>query len=264
MYCAVKSESKKPCVLCWQRIPGRGSKCKQSPTMAISYQRQMQSFSQTGKCWKRLFWRVAWLCSLLLKSFVLIQVSLRLLLIKMVMLCNMQMTCQMREVVKVACAQNGYTLQYASEELRSDKEVVMLAVSQVPYAFEYASDTLRNDASWCLHCENCGWEEGNVSGVCLWGVAKRAGECEESSRQQLQRLALCVWRAPSRSRATASSQECRRAECARLGMPHGNGKFFFDIVQKVKLKLSGGEEKKWLQHGVSTFVRCLPLAVFKL
>ena len=50
-----------------------------------------------------------------------------------------------REIVLAAVQENGYALEYASEELRNDREFVLAAVQTVWYALEYASEELRND-----------------------------------------------------------------------------------------------------------------------
>ena len=50
-----------------------------------------------------------------------------------------------REVVLAAVHQNGVALEYASEELRTDREVVLAAVHQNGVALEYASQELRTD-----------------------------------------------------------------------------------------------------------------------
>ena len=50
-----------------------------------------------------------------------------------------------REIVMKAVSKDGYSLQYASQELRSDREIVMAAVSENPYSLQYASEELRSD-----------------------------------------------------------------------------------------------------------------------
>lgn len=42
-------------------------------------------------------------------------------------------------------AQNGYALEYASEELRGDKEVALIAMAQYGFALRFASENLRGD-----------------------------------------------------------------------------------------------------------------------
>ena len=144
-----------------------------------------------------------------------------------------------REVVKVACAQNGYALQYASKELRSDKEVVLLAVSQVPYAFQHASDKLRSDAS-----------------IVKTVVGKR-GKCLEFASEALRkdreivkkavandcnalRYASEEFQADPELQRVAKKAEARNVLVWAGLMTMGR---FFAIVQNVKLKFSGGEEK---------------------
>ena len=55
-----------------------------------------------------------------------------------------------KEFVLERVKQNGYDLQYASEELRKDKEVVLEAVKKYPRALEYASDELQKDKEFAL------------------------------------------------------------------------------------------------------------------
>ena len=45
----------------------------------------------------------------------------------------------------IVVRQNGYALEYASEELRNDREVVLEAVKQDDWALRYASDELQNE-----------------------------------------------------------------------------------------------------------------------
>ena len=44
-----------------------------------------------------------------------------------------------------AVAQNGWALQFASEELKNDKEFVLAAVAQDARALKYASDKLKKE-----------------------------------------------------------------------------------------------------------------------
>jgi len=48
-------------------------------------------------------------------------------------------------VVKVAVAQNGHALFFASESLEADKEVVLVAVAQDGNALRYASESSKAD-----------------------------------------------------------------------------------------------------------------------
>jgi hypothetical protein len=41
--------------------------------------------------------------------------------------------------------QDGYALEYASEELRNDRDFMLAAVKQYGYALAYASEELRKD-----------------------------------------------------------------------------------------------------------------------
>ena len=50
-----------------------------------------------------------------------------------------------KEIVLEVVKQNGYALKYASKELKNDKEVVLEAVKQNGYALKYASKGLKND-----------------------------------------------------------------------------------------------------------------------
>jgi hypothetical protein len=50
-----------------------------------------------------------------------------------------------KEMVLEAVKQNGYSLKYASKELKNDKEVVLEAVKQYSYSLQYASKELKND-----------------------------------------------------------------------------------------------------------------------
>ena len=50
-----------------------------------------------------------------------------------------------KEVILEAVKQNGQALQCASNDLRNDKEIVLEAVKKVGYALEHASDELKND-----------------------------------------------------------------------------------------------------------------------
>ena len=50
-----------------------------------------------------------------------------------------------REVVMTAVAQAGGALQYATEELRGDRDVVMTAIASLGWAVEHASEELRGD-----------------------------------------------------------------------------------------------------------------------
>ena len=45
----------------------------------------------------------------------------------------------------IAVQQNGYNLEYVSDELRADKEVVIAAVQQDKFALQFASDDLKID-----------------------------------------------------------------------------------------------------------------------
>ncbi|WP_064610347.1 DUF4116 domain-containing protein [Streptobacillus moniliformis] len=49
-----------------------------------------------------------------------------------------------KEVLK-AVKQDGWALEFASEELKNDKEVVMAAVKQNGDALQFASERLRNN-----------------------------------------------------------------------------------------------------------------------
>ena len=48
-------------------------------------------------------------------------------------------------MVLEAVKNNGFSLRFASYELRNDKEVVLEAVKNVGFALQFASETLRND-----------------------------------------------------------------------------------------------------------------------
>ena len=50
-----------------------------------------------------------------------------------------------RNKVMAAVQQDGYALEYASDDLKNDKDVVMAAVQQNGFALHYASDALNND-----------------------------------------------------------------------------------------------------------------------
>ena len=50
-----------------------------------------------------------------------------------------------KEIVLEVVKQNGYALKYASKELKNDKEVVLEAVKQNGYALRFVSETLKND-----------------------------------------------------------------------------------------------------------------------
>ena len=50
-----------------------------------------------------------------------------------------------REVVMTAVSQNGCALKFTTEEMKGDREVVMTAVSQNGYALHFATAELRGD-----------------------------------------------------------------------------------------------------------------------
>ena len=50
-----------------------------------------------------------------------------------------------KEVVLKAVKKNGFSLKYASEELKKDKEVVLEAVKQNGHSLQYASEELKKD-----------------------------------------------------------------------------------------------------------------------
>jgi hypothetical protein len=50
-----------------------------------------------------------------------------------------------KEVVLAAVKEDGYALQFASDELRDDKEVVLAAVNEDRWALRYASKSLIDD-----------------------------------------------------------------------------------------------------------------------
>jgi CxxC motif-containing protein len=50
-----------------------------------------------------------------------------------------------REIVLAAVAQNCYALQYASDGLRADREIVLTAVTKTADSLKYASDELKSD-----------------------------------------------------------------------------------------------------------------------
>ena len=57
-----------------------------------------------------------------------------------------------------AVKQDGYWLQYASEELRGDKEVVLAAVSQNGWALQFASKELMADREFMMKAvRRYGW-----------------------------------------------------------------------------------------------------------
>ncbi len=55
-----------------------------------------------------------------------------------------------REVVLTAVAHHGFALRHAPAELRGDRQVVLTAVAQDGYALEYASEALRGDRAVVL------------------------------------------------------------------------------------------------------------------
>ena len=55
-----------------------------------------------------------------------------------------------REVVLRAVTQNGHALEYASQELQGDREVVLAAVANDGYTLKYASPELRADREMVL------------------------------------------------------------------------------------------------------------------
>lgn len=50
-----------------------------------------------------------------------------------------------QSALKAVRLEGGHALQYASEELKSDREVVLEAVEQSGYALEFASKKLQKD-----------------------------------------------------------------------------------------------------------------------
>ena len=50
-----------------------------------------------------------------------------------------------KEQVLKAVSENGFDLQYASDELKADREIVLAAVQENGYALEYADDSLKED-----------------------------------------------------------------------------------------------------------------------
>lgn len=50
-----------------------------------------------------------------------------------------------REEVLEAVKQNGWSLQYASEDLKRDREIVLTAVKQYGRSLQYAGEELRGD-----------------------------------------------------------------------------------------------------------------------
>ena len=56
------------------------------------------------------------------------------------------------DVVKLAVQQRGFALQYASEQLKGNADVVKLAVRQDWHALEYASEQLKGDARFRRAC----------------------------------------------------------------------------------------------------------------
>ena len=50
-----------------------------------------------------------------------------------------------KEVILQNVVQNGLSLQYASEQLKSDKEVVLLPFAQHGISLQYASEHFKND-----------------------------------------------------------------------------------------------------------------------
>ena len=55
-----------------------------------------------------------------------------------------------REIVMVAVKQNGFALQWASEELKGDRDIVMEAVKQNGDALQHASAELHNDREFVI------------------------------------------------------------------------------------------------------------------
>lgn len=59
----------------------------------------------------------------------------------------------------IAVQQNGYNLEYVSDELRADKEVVIAAVQQDKFALQFASDDLKIDEEVLAITKNESFDE---------------------------------------------------------------------------------------------------------
>ena len=59
----------------------------------------------------------------------------------------------------IAVQQNGYNLEYVSDELRADKEVVIAAVQQDKFALQFASDDLKIDEEVIAITKNESFDE---------------------------------------------------------------------------------------------------------
>ena len=59
----------------------------------------------------------------------------------------------------IAVQQNGYNLEYVSDELRADKEVVIAAVQQDKFALQFASDDLKIDEEVLAITKKEGFDE---------------------------------------------------------------------------------------------------------
>jgi hypothetical protein len=72
-----------------------------------------------------------------------------------------------------AVKQNGWALEYASEELKRDREVVMEAVKQEGTALQYASEELRGDREVVLEAvKQDGWALQYAGSLLLYEVAE--------------------------------------------------------------------------------------------
>jgi hypothetical protein len=60
-----------------------------------------------------------------------------------------------KEVVLKAVWQDGIALQFASDKLKNDKEVLLVAVSYNDNALKYASDELKDDLDYIKQIYNC-------------------------------------------------------------------------------------------------------------
>jgi predicted methyltransferase len=56
-----------------------------------------------------------------------------------------------KEEVLEAVKKNGFSLKYASEELKGDKEVVLAAVQKNGFAFKYASEVAKQNPLMLVH-----------------------------------------------------------------------------------------------------------------
>ena len=81
-----------------------------------------------------------------------------------------------KKIVLAAVKQDGWALNYASEELRKDKEVVLEAVRQWGYALRFASPELKEDEEIILVSLEEGYQNHRSDIFSYFGVGEKIGE----------------------------------------------------------------------------------------